>query len=71
MKQVKSEMAGTLLELKVKVGDTIKAGQEIAIVESMKMEVPLVSSSGGTVSKILKSPGEFLNDGEGVVELAD
>jgi len=70
MKQVKSEMAGTVLELKVKVGDTVKAGQEIAVVESMKMEVPVSSSQSGTVSKVCKGPGDFLNDGEVILELA-
>jgi len=70
MKQIKSEMAGTVLEIKVKTGDAVKAGQEIAVVESMKMEVPVVSSQAGTVSKILKNPGDFLNDGEVILELA-
>lgn len=70
MKQIKSEMAGTVLELKVKPGDAVKPGQEVAIVESMKMEVPLVSHVGGTVSTILKAAGDFLNDGEVVIELS-
>jgi len=70
MKQIKSEMAGTVLEIKVKTGDAVKVGQEIAVVESMKMEVPVVSSQAGTVSKILKNAGDFLNDGEVILELA-
>jgi acetyl-CoA carboxylase biotin carboxyl carrier protein len=69
MKTIKSEMAGTLLELKVNKGDAIKVGQEVAIVESMKMEVPLVSQVQGTVANILKASGDFLNDGEVVIEL--
>lgn len=70
MPQVRSDMAGTVVELKVKVGDKVTAGQEVAIVESMKMEVPLVSASAGTVSKVLKAAGDFLNDGEVVIELS-
>lgn len=70
MAQIRSEMAGTLLEWKVKQGDAVQSGQEIAIVESMKMEVPLVSSLAGKVSALLKSPGDFINDGEAVLELA-
>jgi acetyl-CoA carboxylase biotin carboxyl carrier protein len=70
MKQVRSEMAGTILEIKVKVGDAIKSGQEVAVVESMKMEVPLVSNAGGNVAKILKATGDFINDGDVVLELA-
>lgn len=69
MKQIRSEMAGTVLELKVKVGDSVTAGQEVAIVESMKMEVPLVSPVAGQVSAVKKVAGDFLNDGEVVIEL--
>ena len=69
MKSIKSEMAGTVLEINVSKGDTVKVGQEVAIVESMKMEIPLVSTLEGTVSNILKAPGDFLNDGEVVIEL--
>jgi acetyl-CoA carboxylase biotin carboxyl carrier protein len=70
MKQIKSEMAGTVLEMKVKAGDKIAVGQEVAIMESMKMEVPLVSPMEGTVSKVLKTQGEFVNDGESLIELS-
>ncbi len=69
MKQIKSDMAGTVIEVKVKKGDAVTAGQEVAVVESMKMEVPLVSQVQGTVSNVLKSAGDFLNDGEVVIEL--
>jgi acetyl-CoA carboxylase biotin carboxyl carrier protein len=69
MTRIKSEMAGTLIELKVKPGDKVVSGQEVAVLESMKMEVPLVSPISGTVSSCLKSPGDFVNDGDGVIEL--
>lgn len=69
MKAIKSEMAGTLIELKVKVGDSVQVGQEVALVESMKMEVPLTSSVAGKVKRVAKNAGEFLNDGEVLIEL--
>ena len=69
MAVVKCEMAGTLLELKVKVGDSVKAGQEVAVVESMKMEVPIASPSAGRVTKVHKAVGDFLNDGDAVLEV--
>jgi acetyl-CoA carboxylase biotin carboxyl carrier protein len=70
MAKIKSEMAGTVLEIKVKVGDTVTKGQEVAVVESMKMEVPLQADVAGKVSKILKNAGDFLNEGEALIELA-
>lgn len=70
MALVKSEMAGTVLSISVKMGDKVSAGQEVAVLESMKMEVPLQSSSAGTVANILKSAGDFVNEGEAVIELS-
>ena len=68
--KVKSEMAGTLLELKVKVGDKVTAGQEIAVMESMKMEVPVTCPKAGTVATISKNKGDFVNEGEVILELS-
>ena len=70
MGQIKSEMAGTLLEYKVKEGDAVSSGQEVAILESMKMEVPLVSQQDGKVSRLLKAPNDFVNEGEALIDLA-
>ena len=69
MGKIKSEMAGTVLEIKVKVGDSVAKGQEVAVLESMKMEVPLQSDSAGKVTKVLKAVGDFLNEGEALIEL--
>lgn len=63
-------MAGTVLEVKVKAGDWVNAGQEVAVMESMKMEVPVVSPSAGKVAAVLKSAGDFVNDGDALIELA-
>lgn len=70
MAVIKSEMAGTVLELKVKTGDTIKAGQEIVVLESMKMEVPVMANQSGKVTEIKKQVGDFVNEGETLIELA-
>lgn len=68
--KVKAEMAGTVLEIKVKVGDKITSGQEIAILESMKMEVPLLSPANGKVDAVLKNTGDFVNEGDGIFEIS-
>lgn len=69
MKTVKAEMAGTVLEVKVKVGDKIAANQEIVVLESMKMEVPVVSPVAGTIKSVKKAAGDFVNEGEGLVDI--
>lgn len=69
MKAVKCDMAGTVLEMKVAPGDAVTVGQEVAVVESMKMEVPVASTVAGTVVTVHKSAGEFVNAGEALIEL--
>lgn len=68
--KIASDMAGTVIEIKVKTGDKVTAGQEVAVMESMKMEVPLVAKSAGTVSNVAKAAGDFVNAGETVIELS-
>jgi acetyl-CoA carboxylase biotin carboxyl carrier protein len=70
MKTVKSEMAGTLVEVNVNVGDSVTAGQQVAVIESMKMEVPLHSSAAGKVSVVKRAVGDFVNEGDVVLELS-
>ncbi len=45
-------MPGTVLEVLVKPGDSVKADDEIVILESMKMENPICASSDGTVKEV-------------------
>lgn len=55
--EVKSIMPAKVLEIHVKVGDSVTAGQEIATIESMKMEMPVEAEQGGTVAEIKVEPG--------------
>jgi acetyl-CoA carboxylase biotin carboxyl carrier protein len=66
---IRSNMSGSLWKLVVKVGDHVEAGQEVAILESMKMEIPIVSEGSGVVEAILKNEGDFIQEDEVVVKL--
>lgn len=66
---IRSNMSGSLWKLVVKVGDQVEAGQEVAILESMKMEIPIVSEGSGVVEAILKNEGDFVQEDEVVVRL--
>ena len=55
---VTAPLPGRIIELKVKVGDTVKAGDEIAILEAMKMENAVTTDYAGTVKQVLVQPGE-------------
>ena len=55
-----SPMPGLLIELKAAVGDLVKEGEELAVVEAMKMENVLRTTQDVTVKKILAEEGESL-----------
>lgn len=67
--QIYSNMAGSVWKITVKVGDVIKVGQEVVILESMKMEIPILSEYGGRVKTILIQEADFVNDGDILLEL--
>jgi len=64
---VNSPMPGTILSLKVSVGDTVKVGDELLVLESMKMENMINSPKDGTISKILVSEGDSVQHGQELV----
>jgi acetyl-CoA carboxylase biotin carboxyl carrier protein len=56
-------MAGTVFKVLVQVDDQVEAGQDVIVLESMKMEIPLQAEVGGTVTEIKVEEGEFVNEG--------
>lgn len=69
MKQVIANMAGTVINLLVQVGDQVTEGQDVVVLESMKMEVPLQVESSGTVAEIKVNIGDFVNEGDVILVL--
>ena len=64
-----SPMPGLLIEVGVREGDEVKAGEPVAVVEAMKMENVLRAPGDGLVARILASPGETLSVGQTIIEL--
>jgi len=58
---IESPMPGTINDICVKVGDTVKKDQVLVILEAMKMENEIVSTCNGTVSSISVSKGSAVN----------
>ncbi len=69
MKNVTANMAGTLINVLVQVGDTVSAGQDVVVMESMKMEVPLQAETDGKVVEIKANIGDFVNEGDVILIL--
>lgn len=61
---VPAPMAGSVKELLVTAGETVSANQELLILESMKMEIPLESPAAGTIAEILVTPAQRIDEGQ-------
>ncbi|QFT88765.1 Biotin/lipoyl attachment protein [Bacillus sp. THAF10] len=69
MKKIEASMAGTVWKVLVQAGEEVKAGQTVIILESMKMEIPVEVMMDGTVAAINIAEGDFVNDGDILLEL--
>ena len=66
-KAVTTPLPGTVMKIEVKVGQAVKAGETIAILEAMKMETPVASDVDGVVSSIAVSVGDVVGEGDTLV----
>lgn len=64
MNKIVSVMAGNMWKIVVAEGDSVEAGQDIAILESMKMEIPVSTEDAGTIKEIKVNEGDFINEGD-------
>lgn len=61
--KVEAGAAGKVLSIDVNVGDTLKAGDTVAVLEVMKMETPVVAPKDGTVASIDAKAGDMVEAG--------
>ena len=61
---VPAPMNGTVFELVAAVGDAVNEGDELLILESMKMEIPVESPQPGSVAEILVAPEQQIEEGQ-------
>jgi biotin carboxyl carrier protein len=54
-------MGGKVLDVKVKVGDQVNENDEVVILEAMKMELPVVSTTTGTVKEVKCNSGDSVD----------
>lgn len=67
--QIKAEVAGSVWKIVTAVGETVEAGGTLMILESMKMEIPVIAEDGGTVEKFTVAETEAVNEGQVVAVL--
>ena len=64
-----SEISGSIWKINCKVGDIVESGQEVLVIESMKMEIPVVSNVKGTGSSIFINEGDMVNEEQKLIEI--
>lgn len=67
--EVKSEITGTVWKVPSKPGDQVEAGDTLVIIESMKMEIPVITEDAGTVKEILVKEKDPVAEGQVVAIL--
>ena len=65
-----SPLPGVIIEISVKEGQQVKAGQKVAILEAMKMENEIPAPKDGTITEIHVHKGDTLQEGDPVVTIA-
>jgi acetyl-CoA carboxylase biotin carboxyl carrier protein len=69
MNQLIATMAGNVYKVLVKEGDIVNEGEDVVILESMKMEIPISAESQITVKEVRVAEGEFVNEGDVILEV--
>lgn len=64
--KVLSEVAGTVWQVLASAGSRVEEGEELMLIESMKMEIPVIAPRAGTLISILVTKGDPVHEGQTV-----
>ena len=67
--EILAEMVANVLEVQVAVGAQIAVGDEVVLMESMKMEIPVIAEVAGTVVAVKVAPGDVVQEGTVLITL--
>ncbi|HSE10418.1 MAG TPA: biotin/lipoyl-binding carrier protein [Nocardioidaceae bacterium] len=67
--EVVAEMVANVMKVVVSPGDRLAVGDPVVLLESMKMEIPVLTETGGTVTSVKVSEGDVVQEGDVLVTL--
>ena len=67
---ISAEMVANVLTVAVAPGDAVAVGDTVVLLESMKMEIPVLVEQGGTVTAVKVAAGDVVQEGDVLVEVA-
>ncbi|HMG31290.1 MAG TPA: biotin/lipoyl-binding carrier protein [Jiangellaceae bacterium] len=65
--QIYAEMVANVFAVTVAEGEQVEAGSTLLVLESMKMEIPVLCETGGTVTEVKVQPGDVVQEGDVLV----
>ena len=68
-RQLRLSLPGTITDVKVKVGDTVKNGDTVLILEAMKMQNNIEAECDGTITSIVVSKGDTVMEGDALITI--
>lgn len=68
--EVVAEMVANVLSVQVEAGATVRPGDTVALLESMKMEIPVIAEVGGTVTEVKVGGGDVVQEGDILVVIS-
>ncbi len=69
--KIKTEVTGSVWKIEARAGQKLAAGDTIMILESMKMEIPVIAEDGGTLVELHVAEGESVDEGQVVATLTE
>ncbi|TDD19853.1 biotin/lipoyl-binding carrier protein [Nonomuraea diastatica] len=71
MAEVRAEMVANVWKVVVREGDTVSEGDTLVILESMKMEIPVLAEDDGTVAQLKVGEGDVIQEGDLIAVIDD
>jgi biotin carboxyl carrier protein len=68
--EVRAELVANVWKVLVSEGDTVSDGDTLVILESMKMEIPVIAEVDGTVSSVAVTEGQVVQEGDLIAEIS-
>jgi biotin carboxyl carrier protein len=62
--EVRAEMVANVWKVMVAAGDTVEDGDTLVILESMKMEIPVIAEASGTIAELRVNEGDVVQEGD-------
>ena len=67
--EIRAEMVANVWKVVASAGDVVAAGDTLVILESMKMEIPVLAEEGGTLAELAVSEGDVVQEGDLIARL--